>query len=329
MEIKEYDDGQYEGYIINNLREGYGKMTYTNGEIYEGNWENDMRNNIGTFTDSVGNIYIGNYKNDLMNGFFNVTYPNGYKYYGEWSNNNPYKIGLYKISDSISYDGIFTRNINNIIEYKYNLGYIHIPKTGGTDTNNNFISILYDKYNFGIKNPYNNHSFDAQYYKKNEIKCFCVLRDPIDRFISIFKFYNQTNINLLNINNFIIEEKEMITNYINDDQNTNDYNYTFFSNQSNWLLNADNDNTYIIKYNDINNNINYNIFLSAEFGLKINDNDFSYDKENVSNTDNLILDLTNDSLNFINNLYSNDIALYNKLNSMTQVYCKLSDLIST
>lgn len=41
-ERKIYENGEYEGDIIDGKREGKGKMTYTYG-VYEGEWVNDVR----------------------------------------------------------------------------------------------------------------------------------------------------------------------------------------------------------------------------------------------------------------------------------------------
>ena len=37
----EYEDGRYEGQVKNHLREGKGKLTFSDGVVYEGEWEND------------------------------------------------------------------------------------------------------------------------------------------------------------------------------------------------------------------------------------------------------------------------------------------------
>ena len=39
-----YDKTKYEGSFKANMRSGYGKIKYTNGDFYEGEWENDQPN---------------------------------------------------------------------------------------------------------------------------------------------------------------------------------------------------------------------------------------------------------------------------------------------
>ena len=41
--IKSYKDGEYNGYVKNEIRDGEGKMEYTDGKTYTGFWENDKR----------------------------------------------------------------------------------------------------------------------------------------------------------------------------------------------------------------------------------------------------------------------------------------------
>ena len=38
------------GQWVNDVRQGFGKYTYANGDIYEGEWESNMKQGQGTYT---------------------------------------------------------------------------------------------------------------------------------------------------------------------------------------------------------------------------------------------------------------------------------------
>jgi hypothetical protein len=83
---------KYQGDVVNDIREGKGKMTYANGgeifflnlsDIYEGDWKNDQPNGKGIFTFEDGTKYIGEFKNNHIEGEGERTYPNGDKFIGQ------------------------------------------------------------------------------------------------------------------------------------------------------------------------------------------------------------------------------------------------------
>ena len=77
-------EGNYENGVIN----GYGKMTWSNGDVYEGNYENGARTGYGKMTWSSGNVFEGNYENGAKNGYGKMTWSNGSVYEGNWENGN-------------------------------------------------------------------------------------------------------------------------------------------------------------------------------------------------------------------------------------------------
>jgi hypothetical protein len=66
----------YEGYVVNNLKEGKGIFTFANGNIYEGEFKDDMRHGKGTLYckeiyddgEVYEEIYEGYWENDMKNG---------------------------------------------------------------------------------------------------------------------------------------------------------------------------------------------------------------------------------------------------------------------
>ena len=111
--IKKYENGIYEGIMLNDKREIKGTMIYSNGAKYEGQWRNDKKNGKGIFTSShyfnckykVGMKYEGEFKDDKFDGYGITSYTNGDKFEGEWKNNKQYGKGVVSYFDGSKYDG--------------------------------------------------------------------------------------------------------------------------------------------------------------------------------------------------------------------------------
>ena len=112
-QIKEYENGLYEGIIIDGKREQNGVMIYKNGAKYEGEWKNDKKDGKGVFTSphyyncrkNVGMKYEGEFKDGKFEGYGITTYTNGDKYEGEWKNNKQYGHGTVSYFDGKKYSG--------------------------------------------------------------------------------------------------------------------------------------------------------------------------------------------------------------------------------
>ena len=112
-EIKLYDNGKYEGIIINGKREKTGIMEYNDGTKYEGEWNNDKKHGKGILTvDQTNNNhnlilikYIGDFVNNKKEGKGIAIYSNGDKYEGEWKNNQQYGRGIVTYSSGGRYEG--------------------------------------------------------------------------------------------------------------------------------------------------------------------------------------------------------------------------------
>lgn len=86
---KGYHCGEYVGFFKNSMKEGQGKFTFSNGEIYEGEWRND-RPTTGKYTWKTGEFWVGgvwlklNYEKFKSNvapkGSGTLTLPNGEKF---------------------------------------------------------------------------------------------------------------------------------------------------------------------------------------------------------------------------------------------------------
>ena len=70
-------------------RNGQGKMTYTNKDVFDGQWQNDMRLE-GTQTYANGDVYKGAWENDMRNGQGTLTNKDGVVLHqGIWTNDVP------------------------------------------------------------------------------------------------------------------------------------------------------------------------------------------------------------------------------------------------
>ena len=111
-EIKIYENGKYEGIIINGKREKIGTMEYNDGTKYEGEWNNDKQHGKGIFRAIPTNNnhlmlikYEGDFVNDKKEGKGVAIYSNGDKYEGEWKNNKQYGRGIVIYSSGGRYEG--------------------------------------------------------------------------------------------------------------------------------------------------------------------------------------------------------------------------------
>ena len=133
--VLSFNTGIYEGEILAEKADGWGKMSYNDGDFYEGDWKQGRIEGFGTFISVKEDRYIGGYKyvgyfkNGLRNGRGTLTWGNGYKYEGDWNNDlmdgkgiftwdaghkyvGDFKLGnkhgqgtLYNADGSISYSG--------------------------------------------------------------------------------------------------------------------------------------------------------------------------------------------------------------------------------
>ncbi len=85
-----YNNGYYEGEIVNGKRNGFGTYYWNSGSRYEGNWVNDVRTGFGKFFWTDGGRYEGNWANDKMNGQGTFYSANGSTFVGQWKDDNKY-----------------------------------------------------------------------------------------------------------------------------------------------------------------------------------------------------------------------------------------------
>ena len=122
--IKDKYASKYEGDFNNGMREGKGKMTYANHDVYVGSWQNNQRtgNGIcwfgsgdvfqgiwkfnqmvrGVFRKANGEVYDGEIKNGKCNGFGKLFWSNSKWFEGIFVDGKPYKGMLFTVDGKIS-----------------------------------------------------------------------------------------------------------------------------------------------------------------------------------------------------------------------------------
>lgn len=125
-----FEDGYYEGEILNGKPHNEGARYWNNGDSYVGYWENGLKSGFGTYKFSKGDTYIGEFKNDKPNGQGTYYFSNGKIYTGTFQNGRPARKSNttsrfhQENKQKISYDnGYYEGNIKN--NTKHGLGSYH------------------------------------------------------------------------------------------------------------------------------------------------------------------------------------------------------------
>jgi hypothetical protein len=88
-------DGKYVGEFYNDDFNGYGEVTWRNGNSYKGSWKDGMMHGKGTFTWKNGKKYTGRYKFGEKDGKGVMAWPDKRYYEGDWKNGKMHGEGLY------------------------------------------------------------------------------------------------------------------------------------------------------------------------------------------------------------------------------------------
>lgn len=103
---------EYLGEFKNNLREGIGQCSFSNGNMYLGIFKEDLMDGIGHMKYSSGDEYIGQWKNGKKHGKGIFTWSDGVIYNGDFNNGKMEGIGIcYDNSGNIIYDGEWKNNL--------------------------------------------------------------------------------------------------------------------------------------------------------------------------------------------------------------------------
>jgi hypothetical protein len=117
--VKEYSEGEkYVGQVTQNLRNGYGTLTFKNKDKYVGQWKDNSRYGWGEYIANDGSKYIGEYENNKKQGWGTYTEKRGTIIQGQWKENN--LNGFASISMP---DGYFFKNCTEAKYYYGNIKY--------------------------------------------------------------------------------------------------------------------------------------------------------------------------------------------------------------
>ena len=104
--LKFKDGTKYEGQFKDDKYEGKGKIIYADETQYEGEFKNNLKDGVGVFIWPDGKKYEGKYKKDARNGKGKLILGENKFYEGNWVNDQPHGKGSYNINGEIL-SGIF------------------------------------------------------------------------------------------------------------------------------------------------------------------------------------------------------------------------------
>ena len=117
------DGRSYKGEFIGSksILNGYGKITYENGDTYEGEVRDNIPHGSGTatysnlaFEDTSTGTYVGEFVDGKRNGQGEIDYGNGRKYIGQFLNNKPHGLGKESLIDGeLLYSGEWANGKKN------------------------------------------------------------------------------------------------------------------------------------------------------------------------------------------------------------------------
>lgn len=108
-----FDSESYTGMMSDGMRDGYGKSTYVNGNVYEGEFKNNSYNGFGNYTSADEWSYSGEWKDNMSNGYGKCIYADGGIYEGEWVDGQRLGWGKISIANGDTYEGEFANNTYN------------------------------------------------------------------------------------------------------------------------------------------------------------------------------------------------------------------------
>jgi hypothetical protein len=112
--VEECDGFRYEGFFVNNIRHGWGKLFAPSGNvIHVGQWENGRFHGRGRITYSDKSTYVGQWWNGKFHGRGKRVLADQSTYVGEWKDGAPHGRGTMKYTDGSTYVGQWKKGLFN------------------------------------------------------------------------------------------------------------------------------------------------------------------------------------------------------------------------
>ncbi len=101
---------RYEGFTVNNMRNGQGSYSYPNGDKYVGTWLNDRKHGPGTYYVLNGPVKRGEWLVGKINGNSTITFPNGEHFAGNLVNGLKEGQGIYYFPNGDRLEGNWVKD---------------------------------------------------------------------------------------------------------------------------------------------------------------------------------------------------------------------------
>lgn len=105
----------YDGYWLNGVPHGFGRMYYDDRCYYEGTFsrgEPDSKDGLYVYPD--GSTYRGEVRCSMANGRGTLSIANGLmEYTGDWKNDKPHGYGIERFRDGSTYEGEFKEGLKH------------------------------------------------------------------------------------------------------------------------------------------------------------------------------------------------------------------------
>jgi hypothetical protein len=109
--IRSFQEGELVSYgflqMLDGKRNGFGSLSFTDGDYYVGNFKDDQRDGWGIQKHASGSRYVGEWKNDKFHGRGTYIFSSGSRYVGEWKNGKYDGAGEHASADGHHYVGQF------------------------------------------------------------------------------------------------------------------------------------------------------------------------------------------------------------------------------
>lgn len=106
-------------------REGYDKLTLSNGDMYEGQFKSGKYHGQGTYTSKGGTVYVGEFAHGDFSGHGKKTGPDGVVYEGQFKNDQFHGHGTYKASGNVYVGEFRNGNFNGQGKMTHHNGYVY------------------------------------------------------------------------------------------------------------------------------------------------------------------------------------------------------------